>query len=91
MRFPVYRARRLPREYGLAPPGAGDRAGPDGFYFAVVCGLPGHGVRQEISSMPGQYHLSVDQTVEEVRSVADLGIPAVLLFGLPEAERCLRQ
>jgi delta-aminolevulinic acid dehydratase/porphobilinogen synthase len=48
--------------------------------------VPGHGVRQEISSMPGQYHLSVDQTVEEARSVLDHGIPAVLLFGLPEAK-----
>ena len=33
--------------------------------------------------MPGQYHLSVDQTVEEAKAVVDHGIPAVLLFGLP--------
>jgi porphobilinogen synthase len=43
-------------------------------------------VREEISSMPGNYHLSVDQVEEEVREVADLGIPAVLLFGLPESK-----
>ena len=41
--------------------------------------------------MPGQYHLSVDQTVEEARSVVDHGIPAVLLFGLPEAKDPLGQ
>jgi porphobilinogen synthase len=45
---------------------------------------PGRGVRQEIGSLPGQYRLSVDQAVEEARAIADLGILAVLLFGLPE-------
>ncbi len=45
---------------------------------------PGSGVRQEIRSMPGQYQLSVDALVNECRSLADLGIPAVLLFGIPE-------
>jgi porphobilinogen synthase len=45
---------------------------------------PGSGVRKEIASMPGQYQLSVDTLVEECRSVADLGIPAVLLFGIPD-------
>lgn len=45
---------------------------------------PGAGVCQEISSMPGQCRRSVDRTVEECRRAADLGIPAVLLFGIPE-------
>jgi porphobilinogen synthase len=45
---------------------------------------PGRGVRQPIKSMPGQFQLSVDTLVEECRAVADLGIPAVLLFGIPE-------
>ncbi len=45
---------------------------------------PGKGVRQLIKSMPGQYQLSVDTLVDECRTVADLGIPAVLLFGIPE-------
>jgi porphobilinogen synthase len=44
---------------------------------------PGQGLRQEITSLPGQYHLSVDQAAEEARAVADLGILAVLLFGIP--------
>ena len=47
-----------------------------------VC--PGNGVRTEVSSMPGVYQQSADQIVEECREVADLGIPAVILFGLPE-------
>jgi porphobilinogen synthase len=45
---------------------------------------PGAKVRTEVSSMPGVFQQSVDQIVEECREVADLGIPAVLLFGLPQ-------
>jgi porphobilinogen synthase len=45
---------------------------------------PGRGVRKEISSMPGNFQLSVDTLVEEVGQARDLGIPAVILFGIPE-------
>jgi len=45
---------------------------------------PGRNVRQPIKSMPGQFQLSVDTLVEECKSAADLGLPAVLLFGIPE-------
>ncbi|MHB0913715.1 MAG: porphobilinogen synthase [Armatimonadota bacterium] len=48
--------------------------------------VPGSGVREEIASMPGCFHLSVDQLCEEAREVRDLGIPAILLFGLPESK-----
>src|SRR6202007_1925256 len=44
---------------------------------------PGTHVRVEVGSMPGIYQQSVDQIVEESREVAGLGIPAVILFGLP--------
>ena len=47
-----------------------------------VC--PGKGVRREIGSMPGNYQMSPDLLVEECREVADLGIPAIILFGIPE-------
>jgi porphobilinogen synthase len=47
-----------------------------------VC--PGSGMRAEVSSMPGIAQQSVDKLVEEAREVADLGIPGVILFGLPE-------
>jgi len=47
-----------------------------------VC--PGAGVRMEIGALPGQYRLSVDQAVEECRALADLGVPGVILFGIPE-------
>jgi porphobilinogen synthase len=48
-------------------------------FFAVH----GRGVRREISSMPGNFQLSVDELVKEVKETAALGIPAILLFGLP--------
>jgi len=51
-------------------------------YPMFVC--PGSGVRTEVSSMPGVAQQSVDKLVEEVREVGDLGISAVILFGLPE-------
>ncbi len=46
--------------------------------------MPGSNVRNEIRSMPGVFQLSVDTLVEECREVRDLGIPAVILFGIPE-------
>jgi porphobilinogen synthase len=49
-----------------------------------VC--PGSKVRQEIPSMPGNFHYSVDMVLRELESVCKLGIPAILLFGLPESK-----
>jgi porphobilinogen synthase len=54
----------------------------DLIYPLFVC--PGTNVRREIPSMPGNYQFSVDQLLEECREVRDLGIPGVLLFGIPE-------
>ncbi len=46
----------------------------------------GVGVRREISSMPGCYHLSVDELAKEAKEVAAIGIPGIILFGLPAAK-----
>jgi len=46
--------------------------------------VPGKNVKKPIASMPGNFQLSVDQLVKEVKITRDLGIPAVLLFGIPE-------
>ena len=46
--------------------------------------VPGENVREEISDLPGQFHLSVDQSVEVAQKISALGIPAVEIFGLPE-------
>ena len=48
-------------------------------YFVVS----GQGVKREIPSMPGQYHLSVDRLVEAAAGAFEAGVPAVILFGLP--------
>jgi porphobilinogen synthase len=57
--------------------------GADNFLFPLFVG-PGKGVRKEISSLPGQFQLSVDELAREAEEIAKLGIPAVILFGLPE-------
>jgi porphobilinogen synthase len=44
----------------------------------------GRGVRQEIGAMPGQYQLSIDELLKEAKDAASMGIPAILLFGIPE-------
>ncbi|MFY9531941.1 MAG: porphobilinogen synthase [Candidatus Acidiferrales bacterium] len=83
MTFPVHRPRRLRRSEALRNLVRETRLGIQGLVYPMfVC--PGTNVRTEISSMPGIYQQSVDQLVEECREVADLGIPAVILFGLPE-------
>ncbi len=51
---------------------------------AFVC--HGRGIREEIPSMPGVYHLSVDELVEEAAATSDDGVPAMLLFGLPRSK-----
>ena len=46
--------------------------------------VPGDAIAKEVKSMPGVYQLSVDKIVEEAKEVYDLGIPAIILFGIPE-------
>jgi porphobilinogen synthase len=46
--------------------------------------VPGSKVKKEVSSMPGVFQMSVDETVRECTAVRSLGIPAVILFGIPE-------
>jgi len=48
--------------------------------------VPGQGVKEEIESMPGNFHLSVDQLPQEAEEILGLGIPAIILFGLPETK-----
>ncbi len=48
--------------------------------------VPGRDIKKEIRSMPGNFHLSVDNLVKEAREVKKLGIPAIMLFGLPETK-----
>jgi porphobilinogen synthase len=85
MQFPRYRARRLREREGLRRLVQETTLSASDFILPLFV-TPGQAVRQEISSLPGQYHLSVDQAAEEAREAADQGILAVLLFGLPESK-----
>ncbi|HET6283059.1 MAG TPA: porphobilinogen synthase [Polyangia bacterium] len=83
MAFPESRPRRLRRLPALRRMIRETTVSPDNFIYPLfVC--PGKGIKREISSLPGQYHLSIDQLAREAEEIAKLGIPGVLLFGLPE-------
>ena len=85
MPFPIHRPRRLRSSELLRSMVRETRLAPADFVYPLfVC--PGEGVKREIEAMPGNYQMSVDQIVEECREVASLGIPAVILFGLPESK-----
>lgn len=83
MSFPIHRPRRLRSNEALRSLVRETQVSTHGLVYPMfVC--PGKGVRAEVSSMPGIAQQSADKLVEEVREAADLGIPAVILFGLPE-------
>jgi len=83
MAFPATRLRRLRRTGALRSMVRETRLTPENFVYPLfVC--PGEGVRKEVRSMPGVFNLSVDETVKEAREAQSLGIPALILFGLPE-------
>jgi porphobilinogen synthase len=83
--FPQARPRRLRRTETLRRMVRETRLSADGLIYPVFV-VPGADVQEEIPSMPGVYHQSVDRLVEDAREVADLGIPAMLLFGLPRSK-----
>src|SRR5690348_6361505 len=83
MTFPIHRPRRLRRSEALRGFVRETHRSTSGLIYPMFA-CPGKGVRTEVSSMPGVYQQSHDRIVEECREVADLGIPAVILFGLPE-------
>src|SRR5947209_6312933 len=83
MAYPATRLRRLRRTGALRSMVRETRLTPENFVYPLfVC--PGEGVRKEVRSMPGVFNLSVDQAVHEAHEAHSLGIPAVILFGLPE-------
>src|ERR671938_1615630 len=83
MPFPVPRMRLLRRSEPLRSLVRETRLTPESLVYPLfVC--PGEGVRKEVRSMPGVFNLSVDEAVKEAREAHSLGVPAVILFGLPE-------
>ena len=82
MVFPEYRPRRLRRNRQLRSLIRETRLSPEQFIYPLFI-LPGKGVRDPISSMPGVFRLSVDQLAKEAKELLGLGINHVILFGLP--------
>jgi porphobilinogen synthase len=82
MSYPIERPRRLRRTDGIRDMVRETKLTVEDFILPLFV-VPGEKVRKEIPSMPGNFHLSVDGILEECRKAAGIGIPAVILFGLP--------
>jgi len=80
--FPTVRPRRLRRTETLRRLVRETSLSPDDFIYPLFV-VHGSGVRQEIPSLPNNYHLSPDRLAAEVDALGHLGVPGVLLFGLP--------
>jgi len=85
MAYPTTRMRRLRRSEAMRSLVRETRLSPESFVYPMfVC--PGEGVRKEVRSMPGVFNLSVDEAVKDAAEAKSLGVPAVILFGLPETK-----
>jgi porphobilinogen synthase len=85
MSFPAVRLRRLRRSESLRRLVRETRLTRDDLVLPLFA-VEGRGVREPVASMPGVERLSPDQIGEECKRVADLGLPAVILFGIPAAK-----
>lgn len=83
MSFPIQRMRRLRRNETIRSMVRENRVSVEDLIYPMFV-VHGTGVKKEIGVLPGNYHLSVDKLEEEARAVFGLGIPAIILFGLPE-------
>src|SRR5882762_9095617 len=85
MSFPSTRLRRLRQNETLRSMVRETRRTPESLVYPLfVC--PGKGIRKEVRSMPGVFNLSVDECLKEAQQAKSLGIPAIILFGLPETK-----
>ena len=82
MQYPEYRPRRLRRNETLRRMVRETRLSVDDLIYPLFVAA-GRNIRREVPSMPGVFNLSVENLVKEAREVRRLGIPAVLLFGIP--------
>jgi len=83
--YPVTRMRRLRRNETFRSMVRETHLRPEDFIAPLFVRL-GEGIRKAIVSMPGQCQLSVDTLVEEARALQALGVPAIMLFGIPETK-----
>ena len=80
---PLYRPRRLRANENIRRMVRETKLSPDDFIYPLFV-THGKGVKKEISSMPGNFQQSIENIVKDCEEVQGLGIPAVLLFGIPE-------
>jgi len=83
MAFPVQRPRRLRRTEGLRRMVRETTLQPSDFIYPLFV-IEGRGERRPVPSMPGIFNLSVDAAVEEAKAARSLGVPAVIVFGIPD-------
>ncbi len=83
MGFPITRMRRLRTGESVRRLVRQTSVSVDNMVYPLFA-CPGSGIKKPIPSLAGCFHFSADRIADEAKSVADLGIPAVLLFGLPE-------
>lgn len=83
MVFPEYRPRRMRQNDTFRAMIRETRLAPDQMIYPLFV-MPGKGKREEISSMPGVYRISVDQLGREAKECLETGVRSVILFGLPE-------
>lgn len=81
--FPVTRPRRLRLNQSVRSMVKETTLGVNDFILPFFV-VPGSGIKKEISSLPGQYHLSVDMLEEEVNECVNLGLNSFMFFGVPE-------
>ncbi|MBI3891742.1 MAG: porphobilinogen synthase [Candidatus Wallbacteria bacterium] len=85
MQFPISRPRRLRKSEAIRRMVRETRMTSDNLILPAFV-VAGEGVRQEIGSMPGFFRFSVDKLEDEAKEARDLGLPAMLLFGIPESK-----
>jgi porphobilinogen synthase len=83
MQFPTIRMRRLRKNETIRRMVRETQLSVDDLIYPIFI-RPGSGEKQPISSMPGQFQYSIDTAVKACQSIEELGIPAVILFGIPE-------
>ncbi|MEM8603309.1 MAG: porphobilinogen synthase [Cyanobacteria bacterium P01_H01_bin.121] len=83
--FPTQRPRRLRSTQKLREMVRETIITPNDFIYPLFA-VPGEGVAQEVKSMPGVFQLSIDKIVEDAKEVYELGIPSIILFGIPDTK-----
>lgn len=83
--FPINRSRRLRKNETIRKMVRETALSVNDFIYPLFA-CEGNGVKREISSMPGVFNLSVDEIVREAKEVESLGIPSVIIFGIPDSK-----